>query len=113
MSQEVKVTIEWNGNTVGLHPDPMTVHIAGEADPHKVIEAVTEAMGIKGDPKLFKSGDDEYAHVVCGEDDKISVFFPNGEIRSFPTWHEALDYIADKDDETTAYIGQQGCEGLI
>lgn len=94
---QVKVIVEWSTNA-GLHPDPLSVHFTGEADPHKVIEAVTEAMGIKSEPKLFKSGDDEFAHVVCGEDDKISVFFPNGEIRSFPTWRGALDYIAALDE---------------
>lgn len=46
MSEEVKVTIEWNGNTAGLHPDPMTAHFAGKADPKKVIGAVVEAMGM-------------------------------------------------------------------
>lgn len=41
---EVKVTIEWNGNTVGVHADPMSVHLAGEADPNKIIGAVIKAM---------------------------------------------------------------------
>lgn len=47
MSPEIKVTIEWNGNTAGLHPEPMRVHIAGKADPNEIISAVAEAMGGK------------------------------------------------------------------
>ena len=41
---EVKVTIEWDGNTAGLHSEPMAVHIAGKADPNKIIGAVAKAM---------------------------------------------------------------------
>ena len=49
MDNEVKVTIEWNGNAAGLHAEPMTVHIAGKADPNKIIGAVAEAMGYQKD----------------------------------------------------------------
>ena len=49
MNNEVKVTIEWNGNTAGLHAEPMAVHIAGKADPNKIIGAVAKAMGEQKD----------------------------------------------------------------
>ena len=60
---EVKVTIEWNGNTAGLHPDPMKVQITAQADPNEVIGG------------------------------EVKVGFPDGSTRSFPTWPEALDRI--------------------
>lgn len=46
---EVKVTIEWDSNTAGVHAEPMTVHIAGKADPNEIIGAVAKAMGITND----------------------------------------------------------------
>ena len=46
---EVKVTIEWNGDTAGLHPEPMAVHIAGKADPNEIIGAIVKAMGEQND----------------------------------------------------------------
>ena len=94
---EVKVTVEWSTDA-GLHPTPMTVHFTGEADPHEVIGAVTKAMGFS-EPTTFKVGEDEFAHILCDQDDKVTLYFPNGEIRSFPTWREGLDYIANRDDE--------------
>ena len=91
---EVKVTIEWNGNTAGLHPDPMKVHFAGDADPNKIIGAVTEAMGYqKATPK-----DDEFT-CMDQQGDKIIVTRPDGKKRSFPTWREAVDYIVKTADD--------------
>ena len=46
---EVKITIEWDGNTAGLHSEPMAVHIAGKADPNKIIGAVAKSMGEQKD----------------------------------------------------------------
>ena len=97
---KVEVTVEWNTG-VGLHSEPLSVHFAGEADPHKVIGAVTEAMGIKSEPKLFKSGDGEYPHILCTENDKVTVFCANGEAHVFPSWREACDYIVAANAEIT------------
>lgn len=81
---EVKVTIEWNGNTAGLHPDPMKVQITAQADLNEVIRAVWKAMGVVEEKKTPKCKDDEFIHIEQ-DGGKVKV--------GFPTWHEALDRI--------------------
>ena len=76
---EVKVTIEWNGNSAGLHAEPMTVHIAGKADPNDIIGAVVKAMGFrKNNPRR----DEEFIHIEP-KSDGVTVKCPRGEERSF------------------------------
>jgi hypothetical protein len=92
MSQEVKVTIEWNGNTAGLHSDPMTVHFAGKADPKKVIGAVVKAMGMsETEAKENAKTDEEFIHIEPQPGGKVIVI-NKAEEKRFPSWDEALDY---------------------
>lgn len=91
MSQEVKVTIEWNSNNAGLHSEPMTVHIAGKADPKKVIGAVANAMGMVKEPEKPKCEDKEFTHILP-ECKKVTVLC-KGTTYTFPSWHEALDFL--------------------
>lgn len=92
MSQEVKVTIEWDGNTVGLHAEPMTVHIAGKADPNEIIRSVAEAMGLVKEPEKPKE-DDEFIHIQPADDKVIVV--TDGEKHIFPSWQVTCDWIAN------------------
>ena len=93
MSQEVKVTIEWDGNAAGLHAEPMTVHFAGKADPKKVIGAVIEAMGMSETKSREKAKtDDEFIHIEPQSDGKVIVM-NKAEEKRFPSWGEALDYV--------------------
>lgn len=91
MSQEVKVTIEWDGNAAGLHAEPMTVHIAGKADPNEIIGAVAQAMGAK-EPEKPKE-DDEFIHIQPAGDKVIVV--TDGERHTFPSWQVTCDWIAN------------------
>ena len=93
MSEEVKVTIEWNGNTAGLHSDPMTVHFAGKADPKKVIGAVVEAMGMAKEPEKPKCKDGEAICVLPVSKDNVRVILPDGTKGTFASYREALQYI--------------------
>ena len=86
---EVKITIEWDGNTAGLHSEPMTVHIAGKADPKKVIGAVVEAMGM-ANPKCE---DDEFIHIQPRDDGTVEVILTDGIRETFATYSAALKYI--------------------
>lgn len=94
MSQEVKVTIEWNGNTVvGLHEEPMTVHITGEADPNEIIGAVAKAMALVKEPEKPKCEDDEFIHIQPVGDKVIVI--TDGERHIFPSWQVTCDWIAN------------------
>lgn len=88
---EVKITIEWDGNSAGLHAEPMTVHIAGKADPNEIIGAVAEAMGFrKNNPRR----DEGFIHIEP-KSDGVTVKCPGGEERSFPTYRTAVDWISN------------------
>lgn len=91
MSHEVKVTIEWDGNTAGVHAEPMTVHIAGKADPNKIIGAVAKAMALVKEPEKPKCEDDEFTHILP-ESKKVTVVC-KGSTCTFSSWHEALDFL--------------------
>jgi hypothetical protein len=92
MSQEVKVTIEWNGNTAGLHEEPMTVHIAGKADPNEIIGAVAKAMGAKDKHEKPKCKDDDYIR-LCPKDDNVTPI-KDAERHTFPSWQVTCDWIS-------------------
>ena len=89
MSQEVKVTIEWDGNAAGLHADPMTVHIAGKADPNEIIGAVAKAMGAKEKHEPPKCEDDDSIRLYT-KDNNVPVI-KDGERHSFPSWQVTCD----------------------
>ena len=89
MSQEVKVTIEWDGNAAGLHAEPMTVHIAGKADPNEIIGAVAKAMALVKEPEK----DDEFIHIQPAGDKVIVV--TDGERHTVPSWQVTCDWIAN------------------
>lgn len=88
---EVKVTIEWDGNSAGLPAEPMTVHIAGKADPDEIIGAVAVAMGFR---KNKPRRDEEFIHIEP-KSDGVTVNCPGGEERSFPTYRTAVDWISN------------------
>ena len=92
MSQEVKVTIEWDGNAAGLHDEPMTVHIAGKADPNEIIGAVAKAMALVKEPEKPKAEDDEFIHIQPAGD-KWTVITDDGERHTFPSWQVTCDWI--------------------
>ena len=91
MSQEVKVTIEWDGNTVGLHTDLMTVHIAGKADPNEIIGAVAKAMAMVKESEKPKCEDDDFIRLYS-KDNNVTVI-KDGERHTFPSWQVTCDWI--------------------
>lgn len=42
---DIKITIKWNGNTITLHTDPITAHVAEKADLTKLIGAMGRKEG--------------------------------------------------------------------
>ena len=98
MSQEVKVTIEWDANTAGLHPDSMTVHIAGKADPNEIIGAVAKAMSGKEKPENSKCEDDEFIH-IRPEGGEMIVKCPVKK-HSFPIYRTTVDWIENYTNRT-------------
>lgn len=95
MSQEVKVTIEWNGNTVGLHEEPMTVHIAGKSDPNEIIGAVAKAMAMVKEPTKPKREEDKFFNLTSKGPD-VFLTCPDGKEHFFPSYRQALEWLVDE-----------------
>jgi hypothetical protein len=86
---EVKVAIEWDSNSKGLHDEPMKVHIAGEADPNEIIGAIAKAMGMAGKP----SQDSEFIHLMPTGNGNVMVCLTDGQTELFPSYRQALEFI--------------------
>jgi hypothetical protein len=86
---EVKVTIEWDSNSKGLHDEPMKVHIAGKADPNEIIGAVAKAMGMSNKPE----SDAEFIHLMPTGNGNVMVRLTDGQRELFPSFRQALEFI--------------------